>query len=286
MVCYGGPPHGADVCSSVEGLEIGGRLPASRRRPRRIYVKPEQSSVRHSKLLILLFVFVVQLFVVTATSVARTISWDGYRWDVRKQGLTEPGPNLWSDSRANAHVNGKTGAMVLCYTKDSLGRWTSTELDNQRHLGYGLYRWDATTNMAGADNNEVLGLFTYDDYTPPSYNEIDIEYSHWGDATNPLGDLTVWISQNTGSSNEAVFGYRPTPKGTVDQFDWAPGKIVYAIKDARSGATMKSWTTTRGIPVPHTEVPVMNWWRYNNAPATGKLGNCVQLHDFTFTPHK
>lgn len=223
---------------------------------------------------------------VISTSAARTIVWDGYRWDARSQGLTPPGPNLWSASRANAHVDRRTGAMVLCYSQNASGRWTSTELDAQRHLGYGSYRWRVSTDMAGEDANQVLGLFTYDDYSPPSFNEIDIEYSHFGDPTNPLGDLTVWINQNAGVSDESVFRYPPAAKSTVNEFDWTPGRVAYRITSASTGAVIKSWTATRGVPVPHSEVPVMNWWRYGNAHPTGRLGDCVRVQSFTFSPYR
>jgi len=240
--------------------------------------------VLHMSLCVLAAAFVQQWII--SASAARTISWDGYRWDARSQGLTEPGPNLWSASRANAYVDRRTGAMVLCYSRNTSGRWTSTELDGQRHLGYGSYRWRVTTDMAGEDANEVLGLFTYDDYRPPSYNEIDIEYSHFGDLTNPLGDLTVWINQDAGVSDESVFGYPPTARSTVNEFDWAPGRISYRITSATTGATIRSWTATRGVPVPHSEVPVMNWWRYGNASPTGRLGNCVRVQSFAFSPYR
>lgn len=230
-----------------------------------------------------LSIFVTCLLGAAAAATARTISWDGYRWDVRSQGLTQPGPNLWSDSVANAHVDRRSGAMMLCYTRNASGRWTSTELDNERHLGYGTYRWVVGTNVSGLDANEVLGLFTYDDYSAPSYNEIDIEFSHFGDPTNPLGDLTVWINQNTNVSDESVFGYPRSARSTIDSFTWTPGKIAYTIRNGSTGRIIRAWTARRRIPVPHREVPVMNWWRYNNAAPAGRVGNCVRVQSFRFT---
>jgi hypothetical protein len=94
-----------------------------------------------------------------STASARTISWSGYTWDVRPPGFGGPGPNDWSDSEANVRVDGTD--LVLSIVRDAAGRWTSAEVDNQQHFGYGTYRWVVASELSDLDRYEVLGMFTY-----------------------------------------------------------------------------------------------------------------------------
>ena len=72
----------------------------------------------------------------------------------------------------------------------------------------------------------------------------------------------------------------------MNEFDWTPGRITYRIRNATTGEAIRFWTATGRVPVPHSEVPVMNWWRFGNAPPTGRLGNCVRVQSFTFSPFR
>lgn len=213
-----------------------------------------------------------------ATSAARTITWSGYIWDVRPAGTAQgPGPNDWSDSTANVQVQGSD--LLLSIVKNSAGNWTSSEIDNQQHLGYGTYRWVVDTDLSALDANEVLGMFTYGG-SDPSNNEIDIEPSHWGDLLNPSGSVTVWQNANAGLSEERYFSYSPHPP-YVNQFIWSPGRIDYLITDA-TGATLLAWTVSSGVPIPSIEVPVINYWRYHNVAPAGV--RTMRISSFAWAP--
>src|SRR4051794_27068521 len=86
---------------------------------------------------------------------ARTIKWSNHTWSVRPAGTGYPGPNRWSDSTANVALDGTT--LVLAVTKDSAGRWTSSEIENVRHLGYGTYKWVVASDLSRIDAHDVLG---------------------------------------------------------------------------------------------------------------------------------
>ncbi len=212
-----------------------------------------------------------------STSMARTIAWSGYTWDLRPTGSGEPGPNQWSDSDANVHVDGSD--LVLSIVKDSSSRWTSAEVDNQQHLGYGTYRWVVATDLSALDANEVLGMFTYGG-TSPSNNEIDLEPSHWGNLSWPTGSATVWQDSDAGLSQSKTFDYTNRPP-YVHQFTWLPGKVTYLVTDA-NGATLFSWVVTSGVPTPSSEVPMINYWRFDNvAPATARS---MRIASFAWAP--
>lgn len=235
-------------------------------------------SISRRSLLILPLLALQLLLPTVATGAMRSISWSGYMWDVRPAGTNqEPGPNDWSDSTTNVQVQGTD--LLLSIVQDSSGNWTSSEVDNQQHLGYGTYRWVVDTNLSALDANEVLGMFTYGG-SDPSNNEIDIEPSHWGSLSNPTGSATVWQNGNAGLSVEHDFRYSAHPP-YVNQFTWSPGRIDYLITDA-TGATLLAWTVTNGVPTPSTEVPVINYWRFNNVAPTGV--RTMRIASFSFAP--
>jgi hypothetical protein len=220
----------------------------------------------------------LQLFVAAVPgAIARTISWSGYSWDVRPPGTGEPGPNTWSDSSDNVRVEGSD--LVLSIVQDRFGRWTSAEIDNRRHLGYGTYRWVVATDLSALDANEVLGLFTYTD-SGPSHNEIDIESSHWGHLSSPTGSVTVWQNADLGLSEQRNFDYSNRPP-YVNQFTWAPGSIRFVVTDA-TGRTLFDSTIDTGVPVPSTEVPVINYWRFDNVAPVGV--RTIRISSFTWAP--
>ena len=212
-----------------------------------------------------------------STAGARTISWSGYTWDVRGPGFGGPGPNHWSDSEANVRVEGTD--LVLSIVRDAAGRWTSAEVDNQQHFGYGTYRWIVASDLSDLDMYEVLGMFTYGG-SDPSNNEIDIEASHWGDLAWPTGSATVWQDADAWRHDVRSFPYSDRPP-YVNQFTWAPGRVSFLVTDA-TGETLFRRTVTKGVPTPSSEVPRINYWRSAGKPA--RRARSMRISSFTWTP--
>src|SRR6201999_1470762 len=73
------------------------------------------------------------------------------------------------------------------------GAWTAAEIFTTTRLGFGTYQWQIDGPIDTLDKNVVLGLFPYGPAAgigQDGTNEIDIEYSFWGDANGPNGDWT------------------------------------------------------------------------------------------------
>ncbi len=231
-----------------------------------------------ARFLAILPLLALQLMLPTvSTAGARTISWSGYTWDVRPAGFGGPGPNEWSDSEANVHVDGTD--LVLSIVRDASERWTSAEVDNQRHFGYGTYRWTVASDLSALDANEVLGMFTYGGASP-SNNEIDIEASHWGDLSSPTGSATVWQNADAWRHHVRAFSYSDRPP-YVNQFTWAPGRVSWLVTDA-TGATLFRWTVSRGVPAPSSEVPRINYWRSRALPPAS--ARSMRISNFMWIP--
>jgi hypothetical protein len=209
--------------------------------------------------------------------VERTISWSGYKWNVRAPGWGSPGPNHWSDSKANVRTSGSD--LLLSVVKDASGRWTSAEVDNQRNLGYGTYRWVVASDLSALDAYQVLGMFTFGG-GGSSITEIDLEPSHWGNLSWPNGSAAVWQNAITRAHESRVFNYSNHPP-YVNEFTWSPGRVAYRVTDG-TGATLFDWTVTTGVPRPSTEVPIINYWRFHNAPPAG--GTTVRISSFSWAP--
>jgi PKD repeat protein len=208
-----------------------------------------------------------------------TVTWSGYTWDVRQQGLSGPGPNYWSN--LNVAIS---GTELVLTVQQQTGQWRSAEVDCQTHLGYGTYTWVVNTDLSTIDTYEVLGLFTYGD-TPPHNNEIDIEAARWGNPGGPAGEWTVY--QTTGGNATAPFNWSTHPPYTC-RFKWEPGKVTYTITDGL-GATLLSQIVTASVPAPGIEVPVINYWRFvedenyaNYIPPTGPKS--IRIASFTYAP--
>lgn len=212
-----------------------------------------------------------------AFNVTRIISWSGYNWVVRPDGTGGPGRSTWSDSNASVRVAGSD--LLLSIVKNAAGRWTCAEVDNERHLGYGTYRWVVATDLAAMDANDVLGMFTYGG-PGASNNEIEIEPSRWGNLAWFPGSATVWQNATTRIRESQVFAYSGRPP-YVNQFTWSPGTVTFLVTDA-TGATLFNWTVTTGVPTPTTEVPIINYWRFNHvAPAAKRT---MRISGFAWAP--
>jgi hypothetical protein len=207
--------------------------------------------------------------------VERTVSWSGYTWFVRHPGWGTPGPNHWSDSGANVRVSGTD--LVLSVAKDKSGRWTSAEVDSQRPLGYGTYRWVVASDLSAFDPSQVLGMFTYGG---ASNDEIDMEDSQWGNPLWANGSSVVWQDIRTHTRQFIPFFYSSHPP-YVQQFTWAPGKVSFLITDA-TGAVLLDWTVTTGVPVPAGQMPIINFWRFHNASPGATT--TVRISSFSWTP--
>ena len=211
--------------------------------------------------------------------VERTITWSGYMWNVRTAGWGGPGPNHWSDSNANVRTSGSD--LLLSVVKDASGRWTSAEIDNQRNLGYGTYRWVVASDLSTLDAYQVLGMFIFGG-AGPSITEIDLEPSHWGNLSWPNGSAAVWQNATTRAHESRIFNYSNHPP-YVNQFTWSPGNVAFRVTDG-TGATLLDWTVTTGVPRPSREVPIINYWRFHNAPPAG--ATTVRISSFSWAPLK
>jgi hypothetical protein len=201
------------------------------------------------------------------------ITWSGRQWVVRDD-TGGPGPNTFA--AANVRVDAD-GVLHLQITK-SAGGWTCAEVYTTEALGYGTYEFTLGSAVDRLDPNIVLGLFNYPEANagPNGTNEIDIEFSHWGAAENPLGNYTVWPAR-LGVKNAHHEFDMPAAVPTIQRFTWAVGSVkleTQRMGDGGKPTSIAAWTTPRSFEksVGHVPMPVhLNLWLFNGKPpADGK----------------
>jgi len=195
-------------------------------------------------------------------------------------------------SPANVSVD-ENGYLHLKIQKNG-DTWSAAELFTSTRLGFGTYQWQIDGPIDTLDKNVVLGLFPYgpaanigDDGT----NEIDIEYSRWGQATGPNGDWTNYPASGT-TIGELSYSFSLSG-GTLStsRFVWTSAFIedfLLAGLEPPSSTTsvIKSWKYAPAnslTNIPQQALPLgMNLWCYA-IPSDGKNVEII-VRDFQFVP--
>ncbi len=161
-------------------------------------------------------------------------------------------------------------------------------------LGYGDYIFTTVGRLDLLDPKVVLGLFLwqYGACWDPAYlwwnpyNEIDVEFSRWG---NPAGDIAQFVAQPydyPGNINrfDAAFS---DGEVTSHAFRWLADRVEYRSwrggpGEEATSPVIHAWTYT-GPHIPRPEQPRVhiNLWQMSTPPATNQE---VVLPAFTFVP--
>jgi len=220
---------------------------------------------------------------------AATLSWKGHTWQVTSGGMA----GVCQGDPKNVTVDGD--GFLHLRIANSGGAWTSSELFTTDRLGFGTYQWQVDGPIDTYDKNVVLGLFPYGPAAGlggDGTNEIDIEYSRWGQANGPNGDWTDYpASGNTVGELSYTFSLGGTTLST-SRFTWSSTAITDALLKGLqpvdgSTAVLKTWTyapPTPSMNIPQQPLPLgMNLWCFDAPPSDGSPVEIV-IRDFVFVP--
>jgi len=222
----------------------------------------------------------------------RTIDFSGRTWRVKGPGFYDPGPSFFSDATNSVWVD-LDGRLHLTIRQIS-GAWNSTEVTLEEALGYGDYRFTTRGRLDTLDPNTVLGLFLweYGACWDPGFlwwnpfNEIDVEFSRWGDPGNAVAQFVAQPFDWPGNINrfDATFA---DDEVATHAFRWLPDRVEYRSwrggPGAESAANMIHAWTYAGPHVPRPDRPRvhLNFWQVTGPPATSQE---VVFDAFTFVP--
>lgn len=240
-------------------------------------------------LLLVLVLGVSQAFALPpAASALTTLTFSGYKWNVRS-GQGGPGPNNWRSANVWVDAN---GWLHLKISKIN-GQWYAAELTSQKFFGFGRYQFQVIGRVDQFDRNIVLGLFNYPTASigPDGTNEIDIEYSHWGNPAYPIGNFTVWPAQVGLTPRSHTFNLTLANANTTQRFTWASNHILFQGLRGFTDTNTGQYAAWNYAPVayldhiPQHAMPVhLNLWLFQgNAPVNG-LPVEIIIKSFKFTP--
>ncbi len=219
---------------------------------------------------------------------AADLSWKGYTWSVTDGGMA----GVANGSADNVSVDG-AGYLHLKIQKNG-NTWTAAELFTTTKLGFGTYQWQVDGPIDTMDKNVVLGLFPYGPAAgigADGTNEIDIEYSRWGQANGPNGD---WTDYPASGSMIGEFTYTFSLSGgtlSTSRFIWTKSSIENFLLEGLEPVTstahlLKTWKYSPQNPttnIPQQALPLgINLWCFA-IPSDGKNLEIV-IRDFQFVP--
>ncbi len=222
----------------------------------------------------------------------RTLVFSDKTWRVKGPGNYGPGPNNFSNQPESVWVD-DAGRLHLTIKQIS-GAWYSTEVTLVDTLGYGDYIFTTLGALNQLDPRTVLGLFLWQ-YIPTwdpenawwnPYNEIDIEYSRWGNPANEIGQFVAQPYDWAGNivRYNASFG---SDELSSHAFRWLHDRVEFRAwrggpEDESPQNLVFSWNYF-GPHIPRPEQPRvhLNLWYTGNPPASNQE---VILPHFTFIP--
>jgi hypothetical protein len=232
-------------------------------------------------------------------STGDVIAFAGHRWRVKDSGGERigPGPNLFSAE--NAWVDGHGRLHLAIRQRGST--WTCAEVSTIDPLGTGRNTFRTIGRLDQLDPNVVLGLFLYNRDSPrTAYDEIDIEFSRWGNPEGAPGSFAVYLDREDNPKVER-FGVRQSGTHTSHAITTAPDtaespdRIIWESWHGhghREGSSLIHGVTYRdydrslwqgGIVRTSRSRTHMNLWLFRGAPPAKETE--IVIANFRFTPY-
>ena len=226
---------------------------------------------------------------------AYNFHWQGIEWTARNSTEQEgPGPNLWSADNVKIDNDGQLHLKITLRN----GQWTSAEVYTPHKYGFGRYVGYIEGAVDKFDPKVVFGLFTYPtaEEGPDGTNEIDIEWSKWGETDSDATNLAYTIYPSAEGGPIVSHKKKQDLLGTytTSSFTWSPQGIklqTYHGHTTDDRNKFFEWETPSSFADanPLSPVPIhMNLWVHQDKiPGTAPMDNQeveVIIHKFTYTP--
>lgn len=204
----------------------------------------------------------------------KTISFSNLIWNV-KNGFGGAGRNNWSDD--NVWVD-ERGFLHLKITHIN-GKWYCSEISTTTSLGFGQYWFYIIGRVDNLDPNVVFGLFNYPSKGtgPDKSNEIDIEFSKWGEHGAAISNVSYTVWPAILAPNKTVLSFTMRLGGLYSTygFIWNKAKIFFQSSyghydDYRNPILTWLFSPPDAINrIPQRPLPVhINLWLNNARPPT------------------
>ncbi len=213
----------------------------------------------------------------------RTLKFAGYSWDV-KAGFGNPGGNLWSNDSSDVWVD-DNGHLHLTLSKKDNGRWYATEVISHETFSYGTYTFFIDANPGNYDPHVVAGIFLYRD----EENEIDIEFSRWGDHQNyQFGNYVIQPAELPG--NQFQFPVLTSGTHTTHQIIWSPGEVFFSswhghyLKSPDDNLIAQWHYNGENVPKPNGLRLFFNIWLFRGIMPKTDQPEKIVIKNFLYQP--
>lgn len=211
---------------------------------------------------------------------SRVVHFSGYDWTVRSTESDHGGEpnaydpdNAWTDEKGNLHLR----------MAQRSGHWTCAEVNLNRSLGYGTYRF-VVSDTAHLRPSAVLGFFTWDDqHSEGFHNELDIELSRWGDGNGKNAQYVIqpfYVPEN-------FYRFNAPPGPVTYQLRWEPGKATFttfAGTSVNAGANpISEHLFTSGIPTPANETMRIDLYDFHHAESPSQTPAEAVIERFEYS---
>jgi hypothetical protein len=160
----------------------------------------------------------------------KSIQWMGRTWTLTDGGMA--GIAKGDPANVSIDANGYLHLRIV----NRHGTFTAAELFCTENLGFGTYQWQIEGAVDKMDPSTVLGLFNYGakaDIGVDAENEIDIEFSQWGNTCHGCNaDFTFYPSTGNKSLGPLEDNFTYNPNGstlTTARFEWSSTRIIGTI---------------------------------------------------------
>ncbi|CAF1050771.1 unnamed protein product [Rotaria sp. Silwood1] len=229
------------------------------------------------------------LALVWVINAQKSIHWAGYKWFLRDDQNSGPGPNNWNSNNVWVDKSNKLH-MKLRYSPKR-GGWTCAELYSDVKFSFGTFRWFVEGAIDQFDPNVVLGLFTYGGVD--GTNEIDIEVAEWGRTERAASNIFYTVYPHTfGIAQPVSSGTHISLQGTytTHRFTWTSHKVSFLGQHGFMTSPNKnifySYQTPRGFAtsIPYTGAPLhMNLWLFQGKSPINRKEVEIIIHSFKHT---
>ncbi|MBI4092733.1 MAG: hypothetical protein HY420_02290 [Candidatus Kerfeldbacteria bacterium] len=203
----------------------------------------------------------------------RTLSFAGYTWWVKSNAevRVDPGPNYFSDSTANVWVDGPGNLhLKLTYRDD---KWYCPEVYSEQYFNFGRFRFTIQGPIDVLDPNVVAAGFIYANVN----QEVDIEFSRWGDPNAQNGQYVIQPWNTSGNRNR--YNFTLTGPTSTHEFIWWPDSVFFESRQGDmdgGGAVIQSWMYRGNDSPPANQMRMrFNVWLFGGNPPTN--GQEVEL---------
>ncbi len=212
----------------------------------------------------------------------------GLNWNVRAEGLSGPGPNVWN--ACNAWLD-SAGLHLKMQKRDSV--WTSAEVYTSETVGYGRFEFEIATRLDALDPNVVLGLFTYPGGALDGRHEIDIEVARFGATAPAASNLNYAVYPGTvitTTQGHCALRWDSPVAGSVHRFLWSAGSVRFqsfaTTAVAATTPPYRSWTftPTGSFTISSGSWPLrLNLWLFNGKAPANALPLEVVIRRVTYS---